>query len=563
VAYDIAIRNGMLVDGSGGAPVRADVAVQGDRIAAVGQVTGEAHRTIDAEGCLVTPGFVDIHTHLDAQVFWDPAISSPCWHGVTSVVMGNCGVGFAPCKAEDREFLARLMESVEDIPTASIMEGLSWNWETFGEYLDEVERLPKGMNVGGMVGHCAVRYQAMGKRCLDEKPASPEDIERMAALVDEAISAGALGFSTSRTRIHKTPDGIPIPGTFAETDELMAFGRVMGKRGKGVFEAVPYLESEDPQVHMDELEWMRDLCLETGRPLTFGLIQTHQLPDVWKTVLQKVEEAGRAGARLFPQTQVRSVGVLFGLVNLTPFDMAGGTWGLLKMSSFEERLEALRKPDVREKLIADAAKSPFPPEMMSLFYRLPVVNGEARYDLDPSTSLAAIAERRGVSPAEAFIDEALETDGRAFYLFPFANQDFSAVAEMLTHPQVLLGLADSGAHCGQIQDASLPTYLLSYWVRERGLFPVEEAIRKLTSEPAELFGLRDRGAVREGAFADLNVIDFDALRVLEPEYIQDFPAGAWRYIQRGEGYRHTLVNGRTFMENGQHTGEHSGALLRS
>ncbi len=562
MAYDIVIRNGMLVDGTGAEPTRADVAIVGDRVAAVGQVEGEAARTIDAEGCLVTPGFVDIHTHLDAQIFWDPTLSSPCWHGVTSVVMGNCGVGFAPCKPEDREFLARLMQSVEDIPSRSIMEGLSWNWESYGEYLDEVERLPKGMNVGGMVGHCAVRYAAMGKR-WEQEQASPEDIERMAELVDEAIAGGALGFSTSRTRIHKTPDGIPIPGTFAAPEELMAFGRVMGKRGKGVFEAVPFLESEDPAVHMSELQWMRELCLETGRPLTFGLIQTHQLPDVWKLILGKVEEATRDGANLRPQTQVRSVGVLFGLVNLTPFDMAGGSWGLLKLSSFEERLAALRKPEVRAQLLADAANAPIPEGMLPHFYRLPIVNGEARYDLDPSQSLIAIAEKRGVSPAEAFIDEALETEGRALYIFPFANQDFSAVADMLKHPQMVLGLADSGAHCGQIMDASLPTFLLSYWVREKGLFTVQEAIRKLTSEPADLFGLRDRGRVREGAFADLNVLELDALRVLEPEYVQDFPASAWRYIQRGDGYRHTLVNGRPFMEKGEHTGVLAGSLLRS
>jgi len=562
VAYDIVIRNGTLVDGTGAEPTRADVAIVGDRIAAVGQVEGEATRTLDAEGCLVTPGFVDIHTHLDAQVFWDPTLSSPCWHGVTSVVMGNCGVGFAPCKPEDRNLLARLMESVEDIPAPSIMEGLSWNLESYGEYLDEVERLPKGMNVGGMVGHCAVRYAAMGKR-WEQHEASPEDIERMAELVDEAIAGGALGFSTSRTRIHKTPDGVPIPGTFAAPEELMAFGRVMAKRGKGVFEAVPYLESDDPDVHMSELQWMRDLCLETGRPLTFGLIQTHQLPDVWKMILGKVEEATREGANLRPQTQVRSVGVLFGLVNLTPFDMAGGSWGLLKMESLENRLAALRKPEVRAQLLADAEKSPMPASMMALFHRLPIVNGEARYDLDPSQSLVAVARKRGVSPAEAFIDEALETDGRALYLLPFANQDFSAVADMLKHPQMVLGLADSGAHCGQIMDASLPTYLLSYWVREKGLFTVQEAIRKLTSEPAELFGLRDRGQVREGAFADLNVLELDAMRVLEPEYIQDFPVGAWRYIQKGEGYRHTLVNGQPFMEKGEYTGALAGSVLRS
>ena len=563
MAYDILIRNGALVDGSGAAPRRADVAIQGDRIAAVGEIDGPAARTIDAEGCLVTPGFVDIHTHLDAQIFWDPKLSSPCWHGVTSVVMGNCGVTFAPCKRENRETLARLMESVEDIPTASIMQGLTWNWETYGEYLDELERLPKGPNVGGMVGHCAVRYWAMGKRGLDQKHASPEDIEKMREIVAEAISSGALGFSTSRTLLHRTPEGVPIPGTFALPEELLGIASVMGEQGKGVFECVPYLDSSDPEVHLSEVDWMTDLCLETGRPLTFGLIQTLTLPDVWKNVLGKVEEANARGALLRPQTQVRSVGVLFGLVNLTPFDLAGGHWGLLRMSSFEEKLAALRNPEARRQLIEDAEKSPYGKEIMSLFYQLPIENGEARYDLKPESSLAAIAARRGVSPAEAFIDVSLETEGRALFIFPFANHDFDVVAQMLKHPQMILGLADSGAHCGQIMDASLPTYLLSYWVRERGLFSVEQAIQKLTSEPAEFFGLEDRGTVREGAYADLNVLELDKLKVLPPEYIQDFPAGASRYIQGGEGYRHTFVNGQPFMENGEPTGNFAGRVLRS
>ncbi len=563
MAYDLVIRNGTLVDGTGADPTPADVAVQGDRIAAVGQVDGSAARTIDAEGCLVTPGFIDIHTHLDAQVFWDPIAASPCWHGVTSAVMGNCGVGFAPVRPEDREYFARLMESVEDIPTVSIMEGLPLSWETFGEYLDAVQQLPKGINVGGMIGHCAVRYWAMGKRCVDQKRASAEDIEKMREIVAQAIDRGALGFSTSRTLVHKTPDGEPIPGTFAAPEELLGIARALKQNRKGVFEAVPQLDSPDPAVHLSEIDWMTDMCLETGRPLTFGLIQVQQLPDVWEAVLDKVDQASARGANLRPQTQVRSVGVLFGLVNLTPFDSAGGSWGLLKLSSFEDRLAALRNPEARKKLIEDAENCAFPAEVIGNFNLLPIENGEARYDMRPENRLAAIAERRGVGLAEAFIDLTLETDGRVLFFYPFANQDLGAVSQMLKHPQMILGLADSGAHCGQIMDASLPTFLLSYWVREKGHFSLAEAIRKLTSEPAEIFDLKGRGVVREGAFADLNVIDFEALRVREPRYVQDFPAGAFRYTQRGDGYRHTIVNGQPFMENGEHTGALAGTLLRS
>ena len=565
MAWDVLIRNGTLVDGTGAAPVRADVAVQGDRIAKVGpKLTGRAGRVIDAEGALVTPGFVDIHTHLDAQISWDPLATSPCWHGVTSVVMGNCGVTFAPCKPEDREFLARLMESVEDIPAKSIMTGMRWDWETYGEYLTSVDALPKGVNVGGMVGHCAVRWWAMGKRSLEQKTAGPDDIARMREIVREAIRGGALGFSTSRTLLHKTPDGEPVPGTFAAPDELLGIGSVLGEEQRGVFEAVPYLDSTDADVIVGEVDWMEQVSRANGRPLTFGMLQTRQFPDLWRTVLNSVEKANQRGARILPQTQVRSVGVLFGLVNLTPWDLAGGTWGLLKLISLEERLAAFRDPVKRAKLIEDSAKSPMADSsLLKSFFLLPERDGATRYDLAPEDSLTVIAKRRGVTPVEAFMDIALETNGKALFTFPFANQDFDAVRKMLSHPQVILGLADSGAHCGQIMDASLPTYLLSYWVREKGLFPVERAIEKLTSEPARLFQLEGRGVVKQGAFADLNVIDFDELRVLAPEYVQDFPAGASRYVQRGTGFRHTLVNGRPFMERGQHTGDLAGRLLRS
>jgi N-acyl-D-aspartate/D-glutamate deacylase len=562
MAYDIVIRNGTLVDGSGRPPVRGDLAISGARIAAVGEVDGRGARTIDAEGQLVTPGFVDIHTHLDAQLSWDPLATSPCWHGVTSVVMGNCGVGFAPCRPADRDYLARLMESVEDIPAASIREGLRWNWVTYGDFLDALETLPKGVNAGGLIGHCSVRLWAMGERAVSQHEAGPDDIARMREIVAEGLSRGALGFSTSRTRLHRTPDGDPVPGTFAGVEELMAIARVMQEQGRGVFEAVPYLESEDPEVHLSELRWMTDLCLETGRPLTFGYIHTRALPEMWKTMLGKVAEANARGARLRPQTQVRSVGILFGLCNMTPWDLAGGAWGLLKLGPFEQRLAALRNPEARRRLLEDAPKSVLPRQIYDHIYLLPIVNGEPDYRLLPENNLNAIAARRGVGAAEAFIDLSLESQGRALFLFPLANDDFEVVGRLLRDPHMLLGLADSGAHCGQIQDASLPSFLLGYWVRDHRLFPVEEAIRKLTSEPAEFFGLRDRGVLREGAWADVNVIDLDGIRIRPPEYVQDFPAGASRYVQRAEGYSHTLVNGRPFMEKGEHTGELAGMVLR-
>jgi N-acyl-D-aspartate/D-glutamate deacylase len=563
MAWDVLIKNGTVIDGTGREPVRADVAVQGDRIAAVGKLNGSAARVIDAEGAQVTPGFIDIHTHLDAQICWDPLATSPCWHGVTSVVMGNCGVTFAPCKPEDREYLARLMESVEDIPARSIMSGMPWDWETYGEFLASIDKLPKGVNVGGMVGHCAVRWWAMGKRSLEQKHAGEDDIRRMREIVREAVRGGALGFSTSRTLLHKTPDGEPVPGTFAAPDELIGIGNVLGEERRGVFEAVPYLDSTEADVILAEVDWMEKVSRGNGRPLTFGMLQTRQFPDLWRTVLENVEKANARGAQILPQTQVRSVGVLFGLVNLTPWDLAGGTWGLLKLIPLEQRLEAFRAPEKRARLIEDSKKSPMGEALLKYFYLLPERDGETRYDLASEDALTAIAERRGVSPVEAFMDIAVETNGKALFTFPFANQDFDVVGKMLSHKDVVLGLADSGAHCGQIMDASLPTYFLSYWVREKQRFTLERAVEKLSSEPARLFQLEGRGVLKEGAFADINVIDLDQMRVLAPEYVQDFPAGASRYIQRGTGIRHTLVNGRPFMEAGRHTGDLAGRLLRS
>ena len=559
--HDLVVCGGRLVDGSGGPAETADVAIRGDRIVAVGHDLGSAVRTIDASGLVVTPGFIDIHTHLDGQIFWDPIASSACWHGVTSVVMGNCGVTFAPCKPEDREYLARLMESVEDIPAACLMDGMPWSWESYGEYLDQLAEQDLGVNVGGFVGHCAVRWSVMGERSLAETPASREDIEQMRELVRAALREGALGFSTSRTRHHQTPDGVPIPGSYAATDELMGIGRVLQEEGRGVFEVVPYLDASDPAVHLAELSWMTDLCLETGRPLTFGLIQMRESPTAWRAVLEGVSAAAARGARLRPQTQVRSVGMLFGVANHTPFDIVGGSWGLLRLLPLEERLSAFGDPETRRKLIDEASRSPI--KSYRRFYHLREEDGATRYDVSREHSLASIAERRGVSPAEAFMDVALETEGRASFLYPAANFDWDVVEELLRHPQMLLGLADSGAHCGQIMDASLPTYLLSYWVRERGLFTLEKAVEKLTSEPADFMGLVDRGRIRPGAMADLNVIDLDALKVLAPEYVQDFPAGASRYIQRATGYRHTIVNGQPFMEDGRHTGAFAGRVLRS
>jgi N-acyl-D-aspartate/D-glutamate deacylase len=562
VAHDVVVRNGTVVDGTGAPATRADVAIQGDRVVALGVVEGDGRREIDATGCIVTPGFVDIHTHLDAQLAWDPAATSSCWHGVTSVVLGNCGVTFAPCRPSDREYLAEMMESVEDIPAASILAGLSWDWESYGEYLAEVDRWPKGVNVGGMVGHCAVRVHAMGERSLDEDPAPAADVTAMVELVDDAIGAGALGVSTSRTLLHRVPDGRPVPGTWAAPEELLAFGDVMGKWDRGVFESAPRLGERDNEAYdasRAEIAWMGELSRRSNRPVTFGLAHSFRRPDLYQRVLEFVHEENDRGATIRPQTTARGIGLLFGLSHHTPFDGAE-PWGALRGLPLDEKLEALGDPTTRAGLVDSAAEHPSR-EILAGFYVL--MPDDLRYDHDADNSIVAIADRRGVSPAEAFIDLSLETSGRMLLNFPFLNQDLSAVDEMLADPTVVMGLADAGAHVGQIMDACQPTFFLTRWVRDRRVFPIEEGVRRLTSDTAQLFGITDRGVLREGAHADLNVIDLDGLSLHAPTYAHDFPGGAGRYVQRASGYRATVVNGVVTIDDDQLTGAHPGVLLTS
>ncbi len=565
--HDIIIRSGMVVDGSGAPARRADVGISGDRITEIvdvdeGGLDGRAHREIDADGRLVTPGFVDIHTHLDAQLAWDPIGTSSCWHGVTSVVMGNCGVTFAPCRPEDRATLAEMMESVEDIPRDAILDGLPWDWETYGEYYASIDRMPTGPNTGGLVGHSALRTYVMGERGLDEAPATGEDIAAMVALVDEAMTAGALGISTSRTFLHRVPDGRPVPGTHATPDELLAFADVLGRHGAGVFEGAMRLGERDNDRFdstRGEVALMGEISRRSGRPVSFGLTQSDRRPGLFEAVIDFVKSENADGADVRPQTTARGVGILFGLESRTPFDRAPA-WKQLRAAVNGRKLQMLRDATFRQTLISEADVHGSGVDLDQLFV-LP--EGEARYDCHPSTSLAAIANERGVSPAAAFIELVLETDGDLVANMPFLNQDLTAVETMLDDPLVTLGLADAGAHVGQIMDASQPTFLLSYWIRERQRWSLEEAVRRLTSDTADLFGIRDRGRLVEGAFADVNVIDMETLHLPHPEYVRDFPGGAGRYVQRSAGYDYTLVNGAVFMEQGEHTGALNGRLLRS
>lgn len=564
--HDIVIHGGDVVDGTGSAPRRADVAIDGDRVTEIGAVAGPARRRIDAAGRLVTPGFVDIHTHLDAQLFWDPAATPSCRHGVTTVVLGNCGVTFAPVSPGQERYLAEMMEAVEDIPADTIMAGVDWGWQSYGDYLRALARRRLGVNAGGMIGHCALRHHVMGPRGLDEAPATDDDIARMRELVGEAMDAGALGFSTSRSLMHTVPDGRPVPGTFARPEELAAIADALGSRGRGVIEVVPRIgERDGPEREnsVAELAWMEQVSRSSGRPLTFAIMQSDRRPGLWAWVMDQVAAARGRGADLRPQTAARGSAILFGLVGRTPYD-ALPAWAELRQLPWQQRLKALADETLRARLVTEAEQpltqsGPLAPKDPAKMYLLPP--GTAGYNVSPANSLAAEAARRGTTPAAAFVDYTLETGGRGLLYYPVLNQDLDAVAAMLTNPDVVLGVADAGAHVALTMDAGQATYVLRHWVRDRGLLGIGRAVRKLTAEGAELFGLQGRGVLAPGSYADVNVIDLERLDLHTPEMAADLPLGADRFVQQARGYDYTLVNGEVLVDHDELTDARPGRLV--
>lgn len=564
--HDLVIRGGDVVDGTGSPPRRADVAIDGDRVTEVGDVRERAKREIDATGRYVTPGFVDIHTHLDAQLFWDPAATSSCWHGVTTVVTGNCGVTFAPVRPGQERYLAEMMDSLEDIPAETIMAGVPWGWQTYGDYLRELGRARLGVNAGGMVGHAALRYYAMGERALDDAPGTQDDVAAMAAVLAEAMDAGALGFSTSRSLLHTVPDGRPLPGTFAQREELAGLARVLADRGRGVIEVVPRIGERDGprrQNSVAELAWMEAVSRESGRPLTFAITQSDRRPGLWSWVMDEVAGARKRGADLRPQTSARGTAILYGLMSRTPYDELPA-WAELMAAPWPTRLAALADADLRERLAQQAsepvaATGPLAPKDPAKLYLLPP--GVASYDVRPENSLAALAARRSTTPAVAFLEFISETAGAGLLYYPVLNSDLGAVEAMLTNPDVVIGLGDAGAHVALTMDAGQPSYVLAHWVRDAGVLGLGEAVRKLTSEGAALFGIAGRGVLAPGAFADVNVIDLEGLRLQTPELAADFPLGARRFVQRADGYDYTLVNGKVLVDHGELSGEHAGRLV--
>jgi N-acyl-D-aspartate/D-glutamate deacylase len=563
VGHDVLITGGTVVDGTGAPAVRADVAIDGDRVVAVGDLAGtHAQRVIDADGLIVTPGFVDLHSHLDAQVGWDPTMSSSCWHGVTSVVMGNCGMTFAPVHAGQAELLATAMESVEDIPASCILEGLPWDWEDFGGYLSALEHLPRGLNAGAYVGDVAVRlYVAGDAACERDFAPTSEQLDEMRRIAAESLDAGALGYSISRSLFHRVPDGRNVPGTWSEPEEFLHIGEALAAAGRGVFESAPrYNFEHEPGDRVDdEVGWMADLSIRTGRPFSFNLQQIGSLEDHYRRVCELTAQANGRGAQLRPQITPRSVGVLFCLGGNTLLDGCGA-FGPVVGAAAGDQLDWIRQPIHRSALIEEARQQP-----VASFERMYPMSADApaSYSYGPGDSLAERSAAAGLHPLEWHLDELDRSDGRSVVNWPVMNTDEDAVAELITSPVTIIGLADAGAHATQIMDASQPTWFLSHWVRDRGLLSLEEGVRRLTSDTARFIGYRDRGEIRPGAYADVNVIDLDALALPVPRIVRDFPGGAPRFIQTASGYEHTIVNGVPFMERGVHTGELAGRILRS
>jgi N-acyl-D-amino-acid deacylase len=563
--HDLVIRGGLVVDGSGSTPREGDVAIDGERIAAVGADAGPARREIDARGKVVAPGWVDIHTHYDGQATWDPYMTPSSWHGVTTVVMGNCGVGFAPARPDRHQWLIGLMEGVEDIPGSALAEGITWEWQSFPEYLDALERTPRVLDVGAQVPHGAVRAYVMGERGARNEPATAEDVAAMAAIVKDGVAAGALGFSSSRTLLHRAIDGECVPGTFAAADEMLGIGRVLGELGQGVLEVASDLMPEDP-----ELAWMETLARETGRPVTFACLQNDADPSQWRRLLAAAEAAAARGGRITPQIAARPTSVLMGLQSsIHPFVLHQGYQAIAHLP-LDERVRQLRDPAVRERILAEKIQAPTPliAYIVQAFHKLFPLGDPPDYEPGPERSVKAMAAREGRSPESVAYDLLLEGDGKGFLYFPFLNYsdgDFDAIHTMLAHPLAVVGLGDGGAHCGVICDASTPTYLLTHWVRDRSRgprVPIELVVARQTRETARLYGLDDRGQLAPGLLADVNVIDLDALTLAAPEMVYDLPANGRRLVQRVRGYAATVKRGVVTYENGEATGALPGRLVR-
>jgi N-acyl-D-aspartate/D-glutamate deacylase len=567
-AYDLVIRGGLVVDGSGSEPKVGDIALIGDRIAAVGRVEGRGAEEIDATDRLVTPGFVDIHTHYDGQVIWEERLAPSSSHGVTTVVIGSCGVGFAPCKPADRERLVKLMEGVEDLPEVVLTKGLTWEWESFGQYLDAIESRPHDIDVASFLPHSPLRVFVMGERAAAGEPSTPEDRARMAALAREAARAGALGFTTSRTLFHRSSSGDIIPTLDAEENELSAVAKAMGEVGDSLVEV-----ATDYKTYADlpgEFELMERVSLASGQTISLPLSQNHFHPEAYREVLRLIEQANDKGAKIHAQVMPRGIGMLMGLdLTYNPFSLTPAYQEIADLP-LAERVERMRDPSVRARIISEKPLDPSVPmaAMGVRFASMFEVDGAPDYEPLPSTSIAARAAAAGVTPQELAYDVLLKEGGYSLIYLPivnYAHGSLEAVRELLEHKDVVLGLGDGGAHCGMICDAAYSTFLLSYWARDRRLgpqLPLARVVKALTSDTALAVGLGDRGRLAPGYKADVNIIDHEGLRLHRPQSFRDLPGGGRRLIQKADGYVATIVNGQVVYRDGEPTGALPGRLVR-
>ncbi len=565
MTYDLIIRGGTVHDGSGGEGFVADVAVSEGRIAKIGDINETASKEIDARGQIVTPGFVDIHTHYDGQVTWTGDLTPSSWHGVTTAVMGNCGVGFAPCKPEDHDELIHLMEGVEDIPHAVLAEGLPWSWESFPEFLDAIDAKPHEIDFAAQVPHAPIRVFVMGERGANREPATDQDIVEMARLTREGIEAGALGFSTSRTLNHRTSRGDPTPTHDAAENELQGIATALREAGKGVLQFVS--DFADP---MNEFAMLRRLVENSGRPLSISLAQADQAPDSWQHILAGIEDANKDGIELRAQVCGRAVGLLLGLeLTLNPFSSHTAFQEIANLS-FEEKLDALRKPAVQARLLQDKGESenPFMKSVLRNFDKMYELGDPPNYEPTPDQSLGARARDRSMEPAALALQILTQRDGRSMLLFPFLNYSQSTLdpaLAMMRHENTVLGLGDGGAHVGMICDGSFPTFMLTHWTRDRTRgekLSLPWVIKAQTQDTAAAVGLNDRGLLKPGYKADINVIDYDRLTLHAPTVAHDLPSGGKRLLQRAEGYTAAIVSGKIIYRNGKSTGAQPGQLVR-
>ena len=564
--FDLIIKNGSIYDGKGTKPYQADIAISNEKIVEIGDIKGEGKKVIDAEGKIVTPGFVDIHTHYDGQVTWDPYLRPSTYHGVTTVVMGNCGVGFSPCKPDQRDWLIGLMEGVEDIPGTALHEGIDWEWESFPEYLDALEKKPLAIDVGTQIPHGAVRAYVMGERGINHEEASQEEIDTMKEIVQEAIKAGAYGFSTSRTEKHNDVNGNLTPSITAHKNELVEIAKSLGEINQGVLQGISDFYDFD-----SEFDIFKAMSKESGRPISITVEQQDARPEWWEQLLDGIEDAQSEGINMYGQVPPRATGILMGLTaTLNPFRFHPAYMEIADLA-LEERVEIMSNDEFKEKLLNDNALSinPLVDEIVNSYSKMFKLGEPANYEPDPEMSFESLANSSNMTAQEIAYDAMLEKDGRALIYHPLFNYqtgDLSLVEKMLKHPYTISGLGDAGAHCGAISDASFPTTLVQHWSRDRSRgskLPLETVIKMQTSETANLLGIKDRGVLEKGYKADINIIDYEGLTLHEPEIINDLPAGGRRLVQKASGYDYTIVSGEVAFIKGEATGALNGRLIRN